>query len=140
MNSRSGGLKPGETEIAVRGREIAEALLSAVGEAAAFYAELAPDGRELSGKTATRVRAHQTALAVCLRDIQSDHDVIAFLAEHGERVHHNLDMRPTISLARMMQRSFGLASSKHPARRVQAMPAKEMAKFAAPIYRFWRDF
>ena len=132
-------LKPGEEEVAERGLEIAEKLARTVGKAAGFYAELAPDGRELAPREAAAVREQLTAVTICLRRIHPDRDIVEFFAEEGRRLGRDSDLRPTISVLRMMQRSFGLALSDDPVRRGQAMRVEELRKFMIPVHRFWRD-
>jgi hypothetical protein len=132
-------LRPGEKEIADRGREIAEQLAITVGRTAGLYAELVPDGRELTPREAAAAREQLEAVAICLRDIHHDRDIIDRFAEEGRRIGRDADMRPTISVLRMMQRSLALALSEDPARRAHVMPIDELRKFVVPVHRFWRD-
>lgn len=122
-----------------RARQIADQLAKAFGEAGAVYNDLAPDGRVLSSSEARNAQDQQLAMTICLRDIHDDDDIIAALVADGQRRGRDADLRPTIALMRIIQRSFGLALSDDEDRRRQAMPLEEMAKFAAPVARFWRE-
>lgn len=129
--------RQGDKEINARAVEIAELLGPTTGRAASFYAELAPDGRELTPDEAAAARAQLLAVSTCLRSIHPDWDIIEFVAEQ-RRGRRDTDLRPTISFARMMQRGFALALSDDPERRGQAMPVEELRRFAIPVLRFWR--
>jgi hypothetical protein len=94
--------------------------------AAAFYNELAPDGRRLSKGEAEKAREQLVTLTICLRQTRLNR-----FREH--------ELRGTISLARMIQRGLGLALSEEAHQRRRAMPLEEMAGFAAPVHRFFRD-
>lgn len=137
--ARGNALKLGDREIAERGREIAEQLARTVGSTAGFYSELAPDGRELAPGEAEAAREQLEVATVCLRSIHSDRDIIDFFAEEGRRVGRDSDMRPTISVLRMMQRSLALALSDDPAHRAYVMPIEELREFVIPVHRFWRN-
>lgn len=134
----TGGPRQGDKEIAARAVEIAELLGLTASRAASFYAELAPDGRELAPDEAEAVRTQLLAVTTCLRSIHPDWDIIEFVAEQ-RRGRRDADLRPTISVARMMQRGLALALSDDPERRRQAMPIEELRRFLIPVLRFWRQ-
>jgi hypothetical protein len=122
-----------------RSNEVGNLLGRTIAEAAGFYNELAPDGRQLSATDAARARQILVSVASSLRAIHDDDELIRIAAEDGKRRGRDTDLRPTVSLTRMIQRGLVLALSEDPARRKQAMPLTEMAKFAVPVARFWRN-
>lgn len=132
-------VKPDLSEAGRRVKEITEQLGRAAGEAAAVYNEIGPNGRKLSHRDEVKAREQLFAITNCLRDIHNDEDVIVLLAADGRRTGRNTDLRPTIALMRMMQRGLGLALSGDPLRRQKAMPVTEIARFAGPVARFWRE-
>ncbi len=91
------------------------------------------------GTTSAAAREQLEAVTVCLRSIHPDRDIIDFFAEEGRRVGQDSDMRPTISVLRMMQRSLALALSDDQANRAHAMPIEELREFVIPVLRFWRN-
>jgi len=132
-------LETGPRGIAIRAREVGDQIARALGKAAGFYADLEPDGRELTPNEAAAVREHLEAVTICLRSIQPDRDIIDFTAAEGRRLGRDSDLRPTISVLRMMQRGLGLALSEDPARRASAMPVEELREFVIPVQRFWSE-
>jgi hypothetical protein len=122
-----------------RATQIGERVGSVLAGAATTYNELAPDGRRLSETEANRAREQIIALALCFREIHDDGEFIAAIAERDRLRGKDADLRPTISLMRMIQRGLLLALSDDPSRRRHAMPLDEMAKFAIPVANFWRD-
>jgi hypothetical protein len=129
----------GMREQRLRADEVGNRLARTVTEAAQGYNELAPDGRELSAADASRARELLVAVARSLREIHEDDELIRTVAEDGQRRGRDTDLRPTISLIRMIQRGLVLALSEDPTRRKQAMPLNEMAEFAVPVTTFWRN-
>jgi hypothetical protein len=120
-----------------RGSEIVQLLLPTVGAAARVYSELSPDGRELSESEAAAAQAQLLAITTCLRSIQPDADVIEAFALTGRRRSRDADLRPTISVMKMMQRGYGLALSNDPDRRAQAITIRELGPFLVPVRDFW---
>lgn len=123
----------------MRAQEIIDLLGTTFIKASDLYVDLDPDGRQLTRNEMTKVREQMTAITLCLREIHSDHELIDYLAADGRRTGRDTDLRPTISLLRKAQRSFGLALSDDPQRRAETMPGKEFFRSFEPISRFWID-
>ncbi len=90
-------------------------------------------------RAAAAAREQLEAAAVCLRSIRSDRDIIDFIAEEGRRIGRDSDLRPTISVSRMMQRLLVLVLSEDATHRAPAMPIEELRRFVIPVHLFWRD-
>ena len=134
------GLTVPSDQIVDLGAEITEQVGLTAIRVCEFYTGLAPDGRQLSDDETSATHEWLELVTVCLRKVQANYDVVLFLADLGEEAGLQRDLRPTISLLRMVQRSLTLTLSDDSSRRVAAMPLAEFRNYFLPVGRFWTDF
>lgn len=129
----SGAPKPGEEELILAGKEMTEQLALTMTETFRFYTKtLAPDGRELSAEERAAVKERLDAGVLALRAARVNRDFIAYILAEED-----FDVRSTISVLRMMQRSLVLALSADPDRRARAISPAVLVSFIRPVYEFW---
>lgn len=129
-----------ELEVAERAREVALQIGRTFSKAFLTYTEIAPDGRSLTSANAIAARQQLLAITLCLRELRTDQDLIDWLAAPTPRTRKDTDVRPTIAVMRMMQRSYGLALSEDADRRKSAISPKELGQFVLPLHLFWQKF
>jgi len=145
-------LKPGSTgprqaapttfvvPVAERVTEMAEMLLVTFGQTAVSYVRLAPDGRELTEDDRSDALERLETGGRCLRRLQANWNVVQFLAEQENERGQLLDLRPTIMVQRVMNRSLVLSLSRDQALRMRAISAPDLGDLVIPIRAFWKDF
>jgi hypothetical protein len=132
MRWRRSAPKQGELEGAERARDVALQIGRTFSRAFLTYTEIAPDGRSLTSEDAAAARQQLLAITLCLCEIRTDQDLIDWLAGYSLRARKDKDVRSTIAVMRMMQRSYGLALSNDADRRKSAISSKELGQFVIP--------
>jgi len=98
-------------------------LLGTVFSTAAFYLELAPDGRPLHVVESRRAREHLAA---------------GCGLELTQEIDEAIELRPAFELLRVLRDNLQLVLSESADARAAAMPAEEMSLRARPVAAAWK--
>jgi hypothetical protein len=128
-------LQKGEREIAERVKEIANRLIVATGETYSLYVRLDPRGRQLTPEDQLVAQNRLEQGSASLRDVDIDRHLVRYLADR-----ERFDLRPTIAVLRVMQRSLILALSNHAQRRANAISLAELHARMRPVHGSWVEW
>lgn len=117
-----------------RGAELLNDLGRTWISAADFYRQLDPSGRELTQRELVAARDRLEEGAACLRRVQREH---AALECFVTRQSTPIELRSTITVLRVLQRSMVLATSDEPSRREKAISVRDVTALIRPIYEYW---
>ena len=122
-----------DPEFLTRFDELEMQVLEAVGEAAAVFPSIAPDGAELNGTQIAGCREHLVVLAACGRELDRERDLVDALVERR-------DLRPSIGMLHSMVQALVLRLADDPERRAQATPLQDLATRYHPVLEDWKTW